>query len=48
VPNDLVERIKAIYAAANQQRPREQAEPAPLAAAAAKPTEASSATLPQW
>jgi hypothetical protein len=47
--NDLVERIKAIYAAARQQRRRDQTEPTPSPPAAERePTEAGSATLPQW
>jgi hypothetical protein len=49
--NVLVERIKAIYTAVEQQRRRDQPEPAALPAAPAgehEPTEAGSATLPEW
>jgi hypothetical protein len=51
MPNTLVERIKAIYAAVEQQRRRDRAEPAPSAqqdpAVEHELTKASSAT-PQW
>jgi hypothetical protein len=48
--NVLVERIKAIYAAVEQQRRRDPAEPSPPSPPAGEhdPTETSSAMLPQW